>query len=49
MKKTVLLLGLWLAAGRCAFGCINEYHVTLKGDTVRLYAGLPRFARAFDR
>ncbi|MBD0254239.1 MAG: hypothetical protein ICV83_00860 [Cytophagales bacterium] len=49
MKKTLLLLGLWLAAGRCAFGCINEYHVTLKGDVVHDYEGLPRFVRAFDR
>jgi tetratricopeptide (TPR) repeat protein len=49
MKKTLLLLGLWLAAFRGAFGCINEYHVTLKGDTVHFYGGLPRFARAFDR
>ncbi len=49
MKKTLLLLGLWLAAGRGAFGCINEYHVTLKGNEVHDYAGLPRFVRAFDR
>jgi tetratricopeptide (TPR) repeat protein len=49
MKKTLLLVGLWLAAGHCAFGCINEYHVTLKGKVVEYYEGLPRFVRSFDR
>jgi hypothetical protein len=49
MKIILLLLGLWLAAGGCAFGCINEYYVTLKGNVVEYFTGLPRYARSCDR